>query len=49
VAREHDKNPELLFRVLLQLQEEGADFHISILGEQYSEIPGTFKSLLFSW
>ncbi|CAD5111148.1 DgyrCDS486 [Dimorphilus gyrociliatus] len=40
---EHDKNPDLFFNTLFKLLEEGLDFKVSILGEQYEEIPAIFN------
>jgi glycosyltransferase involved in cell wall biosynthesis len=40
---EHDKNPEMLFRVLLELKEKGLLFVVSILGESFSESPDVFR------
>ena len=40
VIREHDKGPELFFRTLYQLAEQGLDFKVSVLGETFSEAPG---------
>lgn len=34
---EHDKDPELFFRVLFQLQNEGLQFRLSVLGESYTD------------
>ena len=43
VARwEHDKNPELFFDSLLELDARGIDFRVSILGESFTEIPECF-------
>ncbi|XP_071480545.1 tRNA-queuosine alpha-mannosyltransferase-like [Diadema antillarum] len=39
---EHDKNPEELFDVLFQLHDVGCEFHVSVLGETYQEIPSVF-------
>ncbi len=38
--REHDKNPEMFFRVILELDSLGLDFRISVLGERYQDVPG---------
>ncbi|XP_033127142.1 glycosyltransferase-like domain-containing protein 1 [Anneissia japonica] len=40
---EHDKNPELFFSTLYKLHESGESFRISVLGENFSEIPDIFK------
>jgi glycosyltransferase involved in cell wall biosynthesis len=43
VARwEHDKNPELFFRAMYRFREEGLDFRLSVIGEQFSETPVIF-------
>ena len=39
-SREHDKNPDLFFKTLLQLKSEGLDFRLSVLGESYTDVPG---------
>jgi len=41
--REHDKNPESFFKVLIQLHETGCDFRLSVLGENYKDNPGIPK------
>lgn len=39
-SREHDKNPETFFKVLVQLQEAGCDFRLYVLGENFKDNPG---------
>jgi glycosyltransferase involved in cell wall biosynthesis len=39
---EHDKNPEEFFEAIGQLQERDVPFRISVLGEQFREVPTVF-------
>ncbi|XP_052768800.1 glycosyltransferase-like domain-containing protein 1 isoform X2 [Mya arenaria] len=40
---EHDKNPEAFFRVMYQLRDAGCQFRLSVLGEQYTDVPVIFE------
>ncbi|XP_066273054.1 tRNA-queuosine alpha-mannosyltransferase-like [Branchiostoma lanceolatum] len=39
---EHDKNPDLFFHTLFQLKEEGCSFMVSVLGQEYTDVPEIF-------
>ncbi len=39
---EHDKNPEAYFEALRLLRQRGVDFRVSVLGEQFAEVPPCF-------
>ncbi|MEM1220660.1 MAG: DUF3524 domain-containing protein, partial [Bacteroidota bacterium] len=39
---EYDKNPEVFFKMLFQLKDEGHAFQLAVLGEQYSKSPPIF-------
>lgn len=40
---EYDKNPAEFFQALFQLQDEGRDFEVAILGESYRKFPQIFS------
>jgi glycosyltransferase involved in cell wall biosynthesis len=40
---EYDKNPRDFFRALFILNEQGYDFHVAILGENFSQVPVEFE------
>ena len=40
---EYDKNPETFFNVLVELKNKGYRFQVSIMGEQFNEIPPIFE------
>ncbi|MDP6418613.1 MAG: DUF3524 domain-containing protein [Candidatus Krumholzibacteria bacterium] len=40
---EHDKNPEEFFEALYQLDKEGLDFQVSVIGESFREQPPVFE------
>ena len=39
---EHDKNPESFFQILFQLQDEGLNFRLAVMGEQFPKQPAIF-------
>ena len=39
---EFDKNPELFFRTLFKLKDEGVDFELAIIGESFKDYPKIF-------
>jgi hypothetical protein len=39
-------HPESFFSSMLELSESGCDFHISVLGEQFTDVPGQFNELI---
>ena len=40
---EHDKNPEDFFEALKILKARGIDFRVSVIGEQFREVPEVFE------
>jgi len=53
---EYDKNPELFFSVLKQVKNNGPDFKLAVIGENFSQSPKifeearrTFKDMIVQW
>ncbi|XP_030846091.1 glycosyltransferase-like domain-containing protein 1 isoform X1 [Strongylocentrotus purpuratus] len=44
---EHDKNPEQFFSTLFQLRDQDCNFRLSVLGENYLQIPSIFEEAEF--
>jgi len=40
---EHDKNPDLFFRALFELDRKGIDFRLVVLGQSYERQPRVFR------
>jgi glycosyltransferase involved in cell wall biosynthesis len=41
---EHDKDPETFFDAIARLQACGADFRLSVIGEQFNQVPPVFQT-----
>jgi glycosyltransferase involved in cell wall biosynthesis len=41
---EHDKNPEAFFAAIERLEKRGADFRLSVIGEQFRDVPPVFAA-----
>ena len=42
---EHDKRPDELLELLRLLQNSGVDFHLSVIGESFREVPAALKQI----
>ncbi|MEE4243245.1 MAG: DUF3524 domain-containing protein [Desulfopila sp.] len=40
---EHDKNPEIFFQALVEVEEKGYDFRLVVLGQAFRDIPEIFN------
>ena len=39
---EHDKNPEDFFKAIQTIKSKGIDFRLSVIGQQFRDVPGVF-------
>ncbi|MEL6631284.1 MAG: DUF3524 domain-containing protein [Bacteroidota bacterium] len=39
---EYDKGPEVFFQILMELQSEGVDFQLAVLGKVFGKVPAIF-------
>ncbi len=42
---EYDKNPEMFFKLLIQLSKEGFDYGLSVVGQSYKNSPEIFDAI----
>jgi len=47
LCREHDKDPETFFSVIEELKRENLPFRLSVLGETFETVPGSYILLTF--